>query len=496
MSNLNKDVFIQLENTATYEAKSELNVTFRTADSESAVFYFNVTKHDKPLLLGDENVKARIAIRKQGVSVIAPIEIEDAFNGLLKYKLPNDVLQRDGKYTAQVLVSETGESNVAVAERIFTFDVEKSLFSGIDAETKLSYIVEFQELERIIIERANAIDTALKNGEDYVTQLENARAKGLSDIQIALTNALSKIKTQETASLKVVKDKGDEYSANFDSAKQYIDTQSASFKESVKASGLVTNGASANWQKYKITEDDGKIKLINLNNDLTALHGLSPGMVYTTNTPHGLTDKGISTAGYTTMIIRQSVATKKLVFMPYNSNRIIVKWFYNDVWSDWQELSLADPNNPFETTTGSQAKANTAEGNAKVYTNKVVAQTNEVIFSGSAKGVGAVMTLKKPYTDYDEIKIFAYGHGASECYVRNTDPNRRIVMYSFNLTDSDASNGDIVETQVERTNSTSFKIASVGAYNLPTATGTVNSNLGLEIYKIVGVRYYANLNQQ
>ena len=166
MSNLEKKALIQLENTATFEAKSDLNVTFRTADSESAVFYFNVTKHDKPLLLGEENVKARIAIRKQGVSVIAPMEIEDAFNGLLKYKLPNDVLQRDGKYTAQVLVSETGESNVAVAERIFTFDVEKSLFSGIDAETKLSYIVEFQELERIIIERANAIDTALKNGED------------------------------------------------------------------------------------------------------------------------------------------------------------------------------------------------------------------------------------------------------------------------------------------------------------------------------------------
>lgn len=500
MSNLNKDVFIQLENTATFEAKSDLNVTFRTADSESAVFYFNVTKHDKPLLLGEENVKARIAIRKQGVSVIAPIEIEDAFNGLLKYQLPNDVLQRDGKYTAQVLVSETGESNVAVAERLFTFEVEKSLFSGIDAETKLSYIVEFQELERIIIERANAIDTALKNGEDYVTQLENARAKGLSDIQIALTNALSKIKTQETASLKVVKDKGDEYSANFDFAKQYIDTQSASFKESVKASGLVTNGASANWQKYKMTNDDGT-RIYKAKGSFTNILDLPSGLYETVTSDNASAQgfpSGINNTSFVEIDITKAGSGRMQIKIVQNYN---YKTYYktihtNGVDGGWKEIIYANPDDPYETTANSQAKANTAEGNAKVYTDKIATQTNEVIFSGSAKGVGAVIKLNKPYTDYDELKIFGYGYGASECYVRDTDPSKKIIMYSFNLTDSDASNGDIVETQIKKTNSTSLEITNVGSYNFPTATGTVNSSLGLDVYKIVGVRYYANLSQQ
>ncbi|WP_165844644.1 BppU family phage baseplate upper protein [Staphylococcus saprophyticus] len=488
MSNLEKKALIQLENTATYEPKANLNVIFRTADEDSAVLYFNVTKNNKPLLLGEENVKARIAIRKQGVSVIAPIEIEDAFNGLLKYKLPNDVLQRDGKYTAQVLVSETGESNVAVAERIFTFDVEKSLFSGIDAETKLSYIVEFQELERIIIERANAIDTALKNGEDYVTQLENARAKGLSDIQIALTNALSKIKTQETASLKVVKDKGDEYSNKFDSDKQYIDTQSAAFRESVKGSGLVTTGASANWQKYKITEDDGKIKLINLNNDLTALHGLSPGMVYTTNTPHGLTDKGISTAGYTTMIIRQSDATKKLVFMPYNSNRIIVKWFYNDVWSDWQELALADPNNPFETTTSSQAKANTAEGNAKAYADSKYSNRNTVLFEGTANGVGSVINLSETLDNF--ILLYFYGTfpGGLLNEIGNPMGTSRINLTPINLVDSDGNGGGIYEIGLTKTNRTQLTISNDVFFDLGQQIGSGSNANKCTITRIVGVR--------
>lgn len=94
--------------------------------------------------------------------VVAPLEILDPFKGVLKFQLPNDVIKRDGSYQAQVSVAELGNSDVVVVERTITFNVEKSLFSMIPSETKLHYIVEFQELEKTIMDRAKAMDEAIK----------------------------------------------------------------------------------------------------------------------------------------------------------------------------------------------------------------------------------------------------------------------------------------------------------------------------------------------
>ncbi|MEB8101063.1 BppU family phage baseplate upper protein [Staphylococcus xylosus] len=481
MSNLNKDALIQLENTASYQPISDLNVTFRTADNDSAVFYFNVTKYDKPLLLSNENVKARIAIRKQGVLVIAPIEIEDPFNGLLKYQLPNDVLSRDGKYQAQVLVSEVGESEVAVAERLFTFNVEKSLFSGIDAETKLSYIVEFQDLEKLIMDRVTAIDEALANGEDYVTQVENARTKGLSDIQIALTDALSKIQAQETSSLKVITDKGTEYSTKFDADKQYIDTQSAAFKESVKGSGLVTTGASASWQKYKLTNDDGTRALVSIGNDVEKLRGLTPGFYYCTTVP--ITGAS-STAGFVTMEMRDS-GLKRITFRPYNSNQQFIMRYYN-TWGEWELVGL-DPAN-VETVTNSQAKANVAEGNAKAYADSKYNNRNTIIFEGTANGVGSVINLSETLDNF--ILLYFYGTfpGGLLSEVGNPMGTSKISLTPINLVDSDGNGGGIYEIGLTKTSRTALTITTDVFFDIGQQIGSGANANKCTITRIVGVR--------
>ncbi len=194
MSNLEKSVAINLENTAHYENISNLDITFRTGESDSSVLLFNITKNNQPLLLSEENIKARIAIRGKGVMVVAPLEILDPFKGILKFQLPNDVIKRDGSYQAQVSVAELGNSDVVVVERTITFNVEKSLFSKIPSETKLHYIVEFQELEKTIMDRAKAMDEAIKNGEDYASLIEKAKEKGLSDIQIAKSSSIDELK--------------------------------------------------------------------------------------------------------------------------------------------------------------------------------------------------------------------------------------------------------------------------------------------------------------
>ncbi|MDN6268563.1 MAG: phage baseplate upper protein, partial [Tetragenococcus koreensis] len=119
MSNLDKRSIINMENTARYQKKSKLNVTFSTADRDSAVFVFNVTKGSKPLLLSSENVTGHIALKHNDGSFVKDTLhfTEPDINGRLEYYIPNEMLKRQGTVTMQVFISEKGNSNVTVAER-------------------------------------------------------------------------------------------------------------------------------------------------------------------------------------------------------------------------------------------------------------------------------------------------------------------------------------------------------------------------------------------
>ncbi|NAZ94644.1 pyocin knob domain-containing protein, partial [Vibrio toranzoniae] len=164
-----------------------------------------------------------------------------------------------------------------------------------------------------------------------------------------------------------------QYSKKFDDDKKYIDTKFEDFKKSVSNSEVITTGQTANWQRYKLTEADGKSIFTNLNNDLEKLRNLTPGYFYCTNIPiSGAT----STAGFVIVEMRDT-SVKRITFSPYNSTDQYLMRFYNS-WSDWERVGI-DPNN-VETPQNSQAKANTAENNAKVYTDLKYSKRHTVLF--------------------------------------------------------------------------------------------------------------------
>lgn len=499
---MDKIANLQLETTSQYQSLSQLNVQFWNQDRETAILQFQITRNNYPLALSEENVKVFIAL-ESGDSFLVDDKLKfvDQLNGVVSYTIPDDFMKVATEVKGQFYVTTLDEEEVVV-QRQFTFNVANDLIADLPAEDKIREIKYFSDMRAEVAQMMTKLNSDFEHMNDYVTQVQDTTQAGIAALTKLIDDKEKAYNANHEAKMKELDDKGASYTQQLDEDKQYMDEKFEAFKTSVNGSGLVTTGQSKDWQKYKLTNDDGTRQYLKKGTikDITTL---APGSYETVSDDDPLPQGFPSSLSNTYIQIDITVASgdttrKRIEITSSFKGKIFYRIFHTAGANDtgWKEIAFIDENNPFETTTGSQAKATTAENNAKVYTNKVVAQTNEVIFSGSAKGVGAVMTLKKPYTDYDEIKIFAYGHGASECYVRDTDPNRRIVMYSFNLTDSDASNGDIVETQLERTNSTSFKIASVGAYNLPTATGKVNSVLGLDIYKIVGVRYYANLNQQ
>ncbi|MDN8779911.1 hypothetical protein Q0M84_14355, partial [Staphylococcus aureus] len=84
-------------------------------------------------------------------------------------------------------------------------------------------IVEFQELEKTIMDRAKAMDEAIKNGEDYASLIEKAKEKGLSDIQIAKSSSIDELKQLANSRISDLENKAQAYSRTFDEQKRYMD---------------------------------------------------------------------------------------------------------------------------------------------------------------------------------------------------------------------------------------------------------------------------------
>lgn len=472
MSNLNKDVLLNLENSAYYQDRERLNVKFSTADRDSAVFYFNVTKDKKPYLLGEENVKGHVAFLHSDKSFVKDeLEFNEEFNktGQFKITVPNELIKRNGTITMQVFITEVGNSNTVVAERIVEFETEDSLIRQLSGETILQYIVEYDELQDFVKSRMDTINEQIANAEDYVTAIEEAREKGLSDIEIAKATSIQEINTLADTKLQQIRTKGDEYSTKFDEDKSYMDEKLQDFRESVKGSDVVTTGQSKNWQKFKLTDDDGTYPLIDLQSKTENYYSLKTGIYYTTNTPHGIS--GVSTAGFSEMKIRQGTTVKRLTFRPYNSNRIFEKWFYNE-WSNWSEIVTLNSNEEIVKQESLQTQLSNLKQELKTYTD----EKHKVLFDGSASGVGTTIGLTDDYTKYSVLFLSgSYPGGAWETLSLTAITNS-IVVSKTNLVDSDASGGGDYEMILRKTDNKTLTIALDNYMEITSNKGYTNAN--------------------
>ncbi|MDN6699326.1 MAG: phage baseplate upper protein, partial [Staphylococcus equorum] len=234
----NKKAKINLDTNAFLQSRSDLNVAFSTADRDTGIFEFTVTQNKTPLLLGDANIKSSIVfIHSKGLKVRVPLEITDGMNGKISVKVPDDILKLPGKVTSQVYVTRKtpDKTQSIVAERIFSFTIQESLAWEFDGETKLNYIIEFDELEEQLNQRVVAIEEAMANLEDYVTKVEEARDKGISDINIAETNSLQELNDLAATKINEITTKGDAYQNIFKAIKSDIESDKQEVVENYNA---------------------------------------------------------------------------------------------------------------------------------------------------------------------------------------------------------------------------------------------------------------------
>ncbi len=485
MSNLNKQAIINLENTAKYQSRSDLNIAFSTADRDSAVFKFNVTKNNKPLLLSEQNVLGHIAFSHSDKSFVkTTLDFsEDDINGQFEVQVPNDLLKRPGTVTMQVYVAEKGNSEVIVAERILTFKIEQSIVSEISAETTLQYIIEFDELLEQVNQRMVAINESMANAEDYVSLINQAKEQGLSDIEIARSTSIQEINTLVASKLQELETKGNQYSTKFDNDKAEMDSKKEEFDLAVQGSGVVTTGQSDGWQKHKLTNDNGAV----IRSEALNINELNSGYYESWNIINGPLN---GDKGFFHIVVENSINNRKtIIATKVQTGQMFTKTIFTDgVDNGWKEIITLTDSSLNETTTGSQSKANTAESNAKIYAKDLVDKKTTLLFEGTANGVGTTINLNETLDNFIVLHFYGTFPGGLFNDLGNPYGASRINLTPINLLDASGNGGSIHEIGITKTTRTQLTITNDVFFNLGNLTGSGPNANSCTITRIVGVR--------
>ena len=96
------------------------------------------------------------------------------------------------------------------------------------------------------------------------------------------------------------------------------------------------NTDTSNWQKYKLTQDDGSAKDLSGVDwaDTAQLDALEAGVYYVTssvNYPVGASSHN----AFITVIKRPGEGVRRIGYRPYDSNQLFIKRFY-ETWGEWE----------------------------------------------------------------------------------------------------------------------------------------------------------------
>lgn len=477
---MNKIANIKLETTANYQSLSGLNVQFWNQDKGTAVLQFNITRNNYPLALSEENVKVFIAL-ESGDSFLVDDNLDyvEELNGVVAYTIPDNFMKVASKVTGQVYVTTLDEEEVVV-QRQFTFNVANDLIADLPAEDKIREIKYFSDMRVEVAQMMEKLNNDFANMNDYVTQVEQTTQDGITALTNLIQQKQDAYNANHTEKLNEITTTGDDYTSQLVEDKNYVDAKISEFQTAVNQSGLVTVGDAESWQKFKLTDDSGVLPIVNLRGDLEALQALPSGFHYISFVP--ITGMGqTSSTGFVTVWESNDGQVKHISFKPYNSTQEFIMRYYKE-WSGWENKF-----DGLEKSIDAQSKANVAENNAKLYTDEKMSTLHEVLFTGSVNGVSKNIILNDDYNNFDEVRLFYSTLGGRDSKVVKAKETNQIVIHSFNLTNSDGSNGDILETTIDRVNGTTLKISNEVRFNLLNQTG--GSTSGITITEIIGVKY-------
>ena len=390
---INKNGFFDLKVEPHLKPISDLGIGFYNLDENTATLRFQLSNSTGLLLISENNlsVYGYFESSNGSVSDVIELEIVDELNGVAEITLDQDFLQASTstKVKGQLYIGvrnvdgRPDYNEVAVLGE-FTFEVADALINKISSFTKIEYIRMFDQLKARIEQQVKDIEEAIANGADYVAEMTSVRDKGIKDINTTVTEGkkyIDGVITQAKSDLDNTKDNAvsditmtsnnakssvqntastvvNSINSKTTEATEHVDAKIAEFNGLLETEGFLTPEELGNqlgeleWQKHKITEDDGTTPLISdfdFNNPEEILK-YSAGTYYVRQANNHSSNNIIGNYGYlsinTTYAIK-NVAT--LTFIPIGTSILNTTSVYmckkNGEWGDWIEVT----NNQYDT---------------------------------------------------------------------------------------------------------------------------------------------------
>ncbi|MDW4214781.1 hypothetical protein QI212_01985 [Staphylococcus saprophyticus] len=372
--------------------------------------------------------------------------------------------------TAADLPSEAADKSLITVideQRVYGFvNGEWQPFNEIDLDPfepfkdELSEIVAAYEkqIQNITQEVQSTKDSAIESIESTQSQSESNIKQTEQSAVNSINKAQQEAESQISDSTAALKGKTEELTALFnDSMDKLTNKRDTALAEvdSAKQAAIAAiedfqNIDTSNWQKFKLTKDDGGAKDLSGVDwaDAAQLDDLDAGEYYSTtgsNVPIGAS----SYNAFVTVTKRSSGGIRRIEFKPYNSNQVFIKRFY-ETWGEWEP----------------------AQG------------TKVELFKGSASGVDSTISLSVPYDKFEYLFVSFNSTPGRQTKIFEAQISDGIVI-SVNNVYNDASNAKAYEMAIARTDLTTLTITNEASY---TFSGGGSSDSTVVIEKIVGVK--------
>ncbi|WP_248498695.1 BppU family phage baseplate upper protein [Staphylococcus haemolyticus] len=359
------------------------NVAFYNMDINTAVLTFQVRKEDYPLEISDVNTGVYAYFVSDNGSSTGRVEVEyiDPMQGIIRLTLDNEFLKSatDTYVTGQIYIKAVGRKDTVVLNE-FRFYVKDALINQIDADIKIGYIREIDDLidnfkEKIDavsenfkdIEEAQAEFTAFVNAQKstLITQINDMKSEMNSfadKTQQELTdrsNALDEKVTQTLAELEsgtenfVTDDElntllanyptNEELTAQLDGKANVGDVTPSEPTEIPGLDAIIKEKvdeavANASLQRFAFTDNDGYIPRID-SPDLHTMSGIESSGFYYAYNPVNSPDPD-NQSGYLFVMSRSS-SYKKVLFLPFNRHRIYSRNMMGSTtgWGSWYDAT-------------------------------------------------------------------------------------------------------------------------------------------------------------
>ena len=383
MDGLKKEAKITVVDEPRLKPITDENIGFYNMDINTAVLTFQVRKQDYPLEISKVNTDIYAYFVSDNGSSTGRVQVDyvNPMQGIIQLTLDNDFLKAatDTYVTGQIYIKAVGRKDTVVLNE-FRFYVKDALINQIDADIKISYIREIDDLidnfkEKIesVSQNFSDIETAQADFTAFVNAQKNAFIKQVNDMkndmnafaentQKDLIDRLNSIDDKVLDTLRELENGTENFITeselntlltNYPTNEQL--TRQLDSKANV---GDVTNSqsvelpdfdtmikekvdealANAQLQRFAFTDDSGYIPRID-NPDLFTMSGIDASGFYYAYNPVNSPDRN-NQSGYL-LVMARSNNYKKVLFFPFNRHKFYSRNMMGDTtgWGNWYDAT-------------------------------------------------------------------------------------------------------------------------------------------------------------